>query len=160
MKENETAVLGDYSIGTVYPLSIRLAADVNRPREVLPDGKVTMWIGGSEFRAGGILLEDKTERNIAFYLMMYGKWQYDGGHIELDRDGLPIAAVHMVSPEEITPNQGFEMIDSLSSLYSQAYNFLTLEDGRVTRLNVKEPTALAPVIPRKFKKKQLPLWLT
>jgi len=158
VKENETALLGDYSIGTVYPLSIRLTADVNKPREVLPDGKVTMWIGGSEFRAGGMLLEDKTERNIAFYLMMYGKWQYDGGHIELDRDGLPIAAVHMVSPEEITPNQRFEMIGSLSSLYSQAYNFLTLEDGRVTRLNVKEPTALAPVIPREFKKKQLPLW--
>ncbi len=159
MKENEMASLGDYSIGTVYPLTLRLTADMKKPREILPDGRVSMWIGGSEIRAGEILLEDKTERNITFYLMMYGKWQYDGGHIELDGDGLPVAAVHTVSPEEITPNGGFEIIGSLSSLYSQVYNFLTLEEGgRVTRLNVKEPTSIAPVIPRDLQKKQLPLW--
>ncbi len=159
MKENEMAALGDYTIGTTYPLTLRLTADMNKPREILADGKVSMWIGGSEIRVGGTVLEDNTERNIAFYLMMYGKWRYDGGHIELDRDGLPLAAVHTVSPEEITPNQGFEMIGSLSFLYSQAYNFLTLgEGGRVTKLNVKEPTSLAPVIPHDWKKKQLPLW--
>ncbi len=159
MKENEMALLGDYGIGTGYPLTLRLTADMNKPREILPDGKVSMRIEGSEIRVGDILLEDKTERNIAFYLMMYGKWHYDGGHIELDGDGLPVAAVHTVSPEEVTPNQGFEMIGSLSSLYSQVYNFLTLEeDGRVAKLNVKEPTSLAPVIPRDLEKKQLPLW--
>lgn len=159
MKENEMAVLGDYTIGTRYPLTLRLIADMNKPREILANGKVSMWIRGSEIRAGDILLEDRIERNIAFYLMMYGKWQYDGGQIELDGDGLPVAAVHSVYPEEITPNQGFEMIGSLSSLYSQIYNFLTLEeDGRVTKLNVKEPRSLAPVIPPDLKKKQLPLW--
>ena len=104
------------------------------------------------------MLADKTEQNIAFYLMMYGKWNYDGGHVELDEGGLPLAAVHQVSPEEITPNQGFEIIGFLSSLYSQVYNSLTLEEGRVSRLNVKEPTSLAPVIPRDLEKKQLPLW--
>lgn len=159
MKENEMASLGDYAIGTVYPLTLRLIADMNRPREILPNGRVSMWIAGYEIWAGEILLEDKTERNIAFYLMMYGKWRYDGGQIEFDSDGLPIAAMHTVFPEELTPNEGFEIIGSVSSLDSQVYNFLTLEEnGRVTRLNVQEPSSIAPVIPRDLQKKQLPMW--
>jgi len=158
MKESEMAVVGDYSIGTIFPLSLKLLAARDQPRTMSPDGIVSMRIGAWEMRAGELLLEDKTEQNIALYLMMYGKWQYDGGRIELDEAGSPVAAVHTVSPEEISPDQGFEMIGSLSSLYSQHYNSLTLEGGRVTQLNVKDPTSLAPVIPRNFEKKQLPLW--
>jgi Holliday junction resolvase len=158
MKQNEMAILGDYTIGTTYPLSLKLLAAMDQPRTLSPGGVVSMRIGQVEIRSADVLLEDKIERNIALYLMMYGKWEYDGGHIELDEAGLPVAAIHTSSPEEITPNQGFEMVGSISSLYSQLYNSLTLEGGQVSRLNLKEPTSLAPVIPREWKKKQLPMW--
>jgi hypothetical protein len=158
MKENEMASLGDYSIGTKYPLVLKLAAALDKPRTTSPEGRVEMTIGAVEIGAAGAVLEDKMERNIALYFMIYGKWQYDGGRIELDEAGLPIAAVHTVTPEEPTPGQGFEMIGSVSSLYSQHYNSLTLEEGRVLRINVKDPTALAPVIPKDLEKKQLSLW--
>jgi hypothetical protein len=117
-----------------------------------------MHTSGYEILCADTLIEDKVEQNIVLYLMMYGKWEYDGGRIELDHSGLPVAAVHTVSPEEVTPNQGFEMIGSLSSLYSQLYNSLTLEEGRVAQLCVTDPTAIAPVIPLKHEKKSLPLW--
>lgn len=156
--QNEMAKVGDYSIGTAFPLTLKLSAAMDKPRKITPEGLASMLVGGYELRVGGVLLEDKTEQNIAIYLMMYGKWDYDGGKAELDEAGLPIAMVHTVFPEEETPNQGFEIIGSLSSLYSQAYNSLTLEKGRVSRLNLKEPTNLAPVIPRDIQKKQLPLW--
>lgn len=158
LKQNEMAFLGDYSIGTIYPLTLKLLAAMDQPRTISPEGIVSMRIGGVEIRAADVLLEDKTERNIALYLMIYGKWEYDGGRIELDEAGLPVAAIHTLSPEEMTPNQGFEIVGWVSSLYSQHYNSLTLEGGRVSRLNLKEPTSLAPVIPRDLKKKQLPLW--
>ena len=158
MTQNEMATLGDYSIGTIYPLSLRLNAALDKPRKLSLSGKTTLHLGSWEIRAGETLLADKTEQNIAFYLMMYGKWHYDGGHIELDDEGLPVAMVHTVLPEDVTPDQGFEMIGSLSSLYSQIYNSLTLNEGRVSRLNVSEPMSLAPVIPKDWKKKQLPLW--
>lgn len=158
MKENEMASLGDYSIGTTYPLTLKLTASLDKPRTISPEGRVEMTIGAVEISAAGVVLEDKIERNIALYLMMYGKWQYDGGRIELDKAGLPIAAVHTSMPEEPTPGQGFEMIGPVSSLYSQHYNSLTLEGGRVLHLNVKDPTVLAPVIPRDLQKKQLSLW--
>ena len=47
-----------------------------------------MRIRGWEIRVGNTLLEDKTEQNIAFYLMMYGKWEYGGGRIEVDEAGV------------------------------------------------------------------------
>jgi hypothetical protein len=50
------------------------------------------------------------------------------------------------------------MIGSLSSFYSSLYNSLTLKDGVVERLRVKDPASIAPVIPLKFEKKSLPLW--
>lgn len=158
MKQNEMATLGDYSIGTTYPLTLRLGAAIDQPRTISAEGVVSMRIGSVDIRAAGVLLEDATERNIALYLMMYGKWEYDGGRIELDDIGLPLAAIHTSSPEEPTPDQGFEIVGWVSSLYSQHYNSLTLEGGRVSRLNPADPTSLAPVIPRDLQKKQLPLW--
>ena len=158
MKQNEMTVLGDYSIGTTYPLTLKLLAAMDQPRTISPEGIVSMRIGRVEIWSDDVLLEDKTERNIALYLMMYGKWGYDGGRIELDEAGLPVAAIHTSTPEEVTPNQGFEIVGWVSSLYSQHYNSLTLEGGRVSHLNVKEPTSLAPVIPRDLEKKQLPMW--
>jgi hypothetical protein len=158
MTQNEMAILGDYSIGTVYPLTLKLSAALDKPRDVSQDGKATMQVGAWEIRVGETLLEDTVEQNIAFYLMMYGRWDYDGGRVEFDEGGLPITTVHTVSPEEITPNQGFEIIGSLSSIYSQIYNSLTLKGDRVSRLNVNNPMSLGPVIPRNLKKKQLPIW--
>jgi hypothetical protein len=158
MKESEVASLGDFAIGTEYPITLRLNADMSKPRETTPERRVSMTIGSADITVGDVLIEDKTEKNIALYLMMYGKWVYDGGHVELDDQGLPVAAVHKVTPEDPFPNQGFEIIGSLSSLYSQVYNSLTLEGHKVSQLNVKEPAALAPIIPRDIESKQLKLW--
>jgi len=88
MKQNEMATVGDYSIGTTYPLILRLGAGIDKPRTISAEGVVSMRIGSVEMRAGDVLLEDATERNIALYLMMFGKWEYDGGRIELDDAGL------------------------------------------------------------------------
>jgi hypothetical protein len=120
-----------------------------------------MYFKSREIKCAGTLITDNTEQNIALYLMMYGKWEYDGGHIEFDDGGLPAAVVHKVSPDEITPHQGFEIIGSLgslSSLYSHLYNTLTLEEGRVARLRLMDPTSIAAIIPLKYEKKCLPLW--
>jgi len=156
--QSEMAALGDFMIGTKYPLVLRLIAATDKPRSISADGVASIHFKGFEIRCADTLIEDKTEQNIALYLMMYGKWEYDGGYIEFDDSGLPAAAVHTVSPDEITPNQGFEIIGSLSSLYSQLYNALTLEEGKVTRLRLTDPTAIAPIIPLQHEKKSLPLW--
>ena len=37
MKQNEMAVLGDYSIGTTYPLTLKLLAAMDQPRTISPE---------------------------------------------------------------------------------------------------------------------------
>lgn len=159
MKRNEMADLGDYTIATRFPLSLTMVADLDQPRSIDAKGAATMRACRSEVSCAGEPINDKVGRNIALYLMMYGKWEYAGGEVKLDESGLPVAVVHSVAPSEIAnPHERFEMIGSLSSLYSRLYNSLTLEDGLVTKLRVKDPTSLAPVIPRDWNSQVLPLW--
>jgi len=159
MKRNEMAVLGDYTIATRFPLSLTMVADTDQPRSINANGAATFHVRRSEVSCAGKPIDDKVGRNIALYLMMYGKWEYDGGRVSLDENGLPSAVVHSVAPSEIVnPDQHFEMVGSMSSLYSHLYNSLTLEDGLVTKLRVKDPTSLAPVIPRDWNSQALPLW--
>ena len=159
MKMNEMATLGDFTVGTKYPLTVRLGADMKQGRSKDVDGKVLMHVGNVEVSCGGEPIVDPIERNIVVYLMMYGKWQYDGGTVELGEDGLPVGMVHSSSPEDLTNSgEDFQIIGSLSSLYSNLYNSLTLKDGVVERFRVKDPASLAPMIPLKFEKKALPLW--
>jgi hypothetical protein len=160
MRENEMAVLGDFSIGTGFPLVLRLSAAENKQRSFSPDGKVVMSIGQAEISCAGVPITSAKERNVAFYLMMYSKWEYDGGKIELDDQGLPTAMVHTVSPPEDEEEsiEHFRIIGYLSSLYSSLYNTLTLKDGKVERLRVTDPVSLAPVIPLQWEGAELPLW--
>jgi hypothetical protein len=159
MSLSEMATLGDFTVGTKFPLTLRLWADMKKARSKDDDGRVLMHVGSVEVSCGGEPIVDRVERNIVLYLMMYGKWEYDGGRVELDEDGLPVAMVHSSSPDEpLNVGEEFEMIGSLSSLYSSLYNSLTLKDGVVERLRVKDPASIAPVIPLKFEKKSLPLW--
>jgi len=159
MKLNEMATLGDFTIGTKFPLTLRLSADMNQPRSIDAEGKAVMHVGAVEVCCGGEAIVDRAERNIVLYLMMYGRWEYDGGRIELDGEGLPLAMVHSSSPEDhVNPGEEFDMIGSLSSLYCSLYNSLTLNNGTVERLRVSNPSAIAPIIPLKFEKKALPLW--
>jgi hypothetical protein len=160
MRESEMAVLGDFSIGTRFPLVLSLTAAQNKSRSLSPDGKAVMNVGRADISCAGVPITSAKERNVAIYLMMYGKWEYDGGKVELDGQGLPAAMIHTVSPPEDEEEsiEHFRIIGYLSSLYSSLYNTLTLKDGKVERLRVKDPVSLAPVIPLKWDGAELPLW--
>jgi len=96
--QSEMAVLGDFVIGTRYPLVLRLITATDKPRSVSAEGVVTMTFKSFEITCADTLIEDKTEQNIALYLMMHGKWEYDGGYIEIDDSGLPVAACIQYRP--------------------------------------------------------------
>ncbi len=156
---NEMADLGDFTIATRYPLSLKMVVDPHQPREIDTAGIAMIHVLGTEVSCAGTRINDRVGRNVALYLMMYGKWEYDGGKVETDDEGLPTAVVHSVAPTELlNANERFEMVGSLSSLYSSLFNSLTLEEGVVTKLRVEDPTALAPVIPIDWTSDDLPLW--
>ena len=156
MIKSEMADLGDVTIGTKYPLMLRLAAATDKPRSISTAGVVEIHVTNLQLYCADKLVEDESERNIAFYLMMYGKWQSGGPGAELDPDKIPTAILYKFEPEEITPGQGFEIIGSLSSLFSNFYNSVTLEQSRVANLvHYDDPRRLAPIIPLDYKGKSL-----
>jgi hypothetical protein len=157
-KQNQMATLGDLTIATTPPLAFRLLTDPDKPRRVDDDGKVEFTIGEVELSCAGQLITKKEEQNIAFYLMLYGDWPTaePQAHIE---DGQLIAIEYSAEPIEETPEQGFEMVGSMSGMISRRYNELTAPTGRIERLAPQiEPGSLGIAIPADYKGSQLPLW--
>jgi hypothetical protein len=159
MQGNTMAQLGDYMIGAQYPLVMRLIADSTKPRQIAPNGHAHFTIGRVEISCAGRLLHDKPTQNLAFQFMMFGQWNYSGSQAET-ADGKVVAVTHTIAPSETTPGQGFEIIGTLSSLFSARYNMLTLaEDGKVNALQrFDDPTGLCPLIPHDYQSDDLPLW--
>jgi hypothetical protein len=156
MKANHMAILGDYSIGTRFPLSLVLHADRTKPRAIGPDGTAAFTIGRVEPYSAGHLIADTLERRIAACLMFYGKWEYE---VEPRIVGNEIEAVeHRWIPEE-DHNQGFEIVGSISEMFCTFYKFATQEEGQLGRLRLDiTPGSWGTLIPNDYKGGALPLW--
>ena len=74
LAQNQMAMLGDYIIGTMPPLVLRILTDPSKPRRVMANGKVAFTIGGVQVECGGETVARRNERNIVLYLMRYGRW--------------------------------------------------------------------------------------
>jgi len=156
--QNQMSILGDVTIGTTPPLMFRLLTDPEKPRHVGKNSKATFTIGHVELYSAGQLIIEKEEKNIAFYLMLYGDWPTNQpkAHIE---DGELIAIEYLAEPIEEMSGQEFEIIGSMSGMISRHYNELTAPSGQIERFAPKvEPGMLGIAIPANYKGSQLPLW--
>jgi hypothetical protein len=72
---------------------------------------------------------------------------------------IPTAIEYEFSPEQES-QQGFEIVGSLSSMFSTFYRHATAKDGNgVAQIHAKsEPGALGQLIPGDYKGNALPLW--
>ena len=78
MMENEMVYLGDRSIGTRPPLRLRFDADPATTEPLAADGTVKFTISGVGVYCGDDELLDPIEKEIAWMLIRYGRWQEDG----------------------------------------------------------------------------------
>ena len=156
LRQSQMVRIGDYTIGTKFPLSLLMHADRNEPRIIGPDGAGTFTVSNVEVYCGGRLVIDAVETRIATYLMFYGRWRYES---EPKLVGNEIEAVeHRWVPEQ-DQQQGFEIVGSLSEMFSTFYRFMTQEDGEVTRLQIEvTPGSLGQLIPENHKGDKLPPW--
>lgn len=156
MKENHMASLGDYSIGTKFPLSLLMHADRTKPRFLGPDGSGTFTISKVEVYCAGQQITDPVERRIATHLMFYGRWNYET-EAKIANDRIE-AVEHRWIPVDDN-EQGFEVVGSLSEMFSTFYRFATEEEGEVGRLRLDiTPGSWGNLIPEDYKGKHLPLW--
>jgi hypothetical protein len=156
---NELSRLGDRMIGTKPPLKLRFIADPSKPRSVSPDGKARMRIGGTAIYCGNVELTDPIDRNTAWILMEFGEWT----------DGEPRAIVNGAKLEAIeiqwkplhrsNESEEFEIVGSLSSMFSQYYATFTLGEHGVTQTEANlVPGLFAPLVATDSPSIALPLW--
>lgn len=172
-KANQFSKLGDKVIGTRPPLRLSLLPDPAKPQKSLKvdDGRMELrfTIGSTELSCAGRVLTTRVERKIAWFLMMYGKWEMERS-VELD-EGDQIKRVDFTYSPEIPDEeterqlarQEFAIVDSLSSMYSTMFNAITLsDDGEVRRLHHEPiPGTLAALIPEDYWNRtpcDLPIW--
>jgi hypothetical protein len=158
LKVNEMELFGDYMIGTTPPLTFRLITDPRKPRKVMETGQVDFTIGRVELYCGTKRIKDKKEIQIAFYMMMYGRWPTKDPRPFVENGEL-IAVEYVCEPEEKVAEQGFDIVGSLSGMISRRYDELTAPDGTVTRLTPGvEPGILGIDIDKEYVGEHLPLW--
>ncbi len=158
MARNEMALLGDRTIGTLPELAIELRTSSDEAEIPNENGEVPFIIREIGIYCGGREIIEKEGKDIAFYLMRYGRWP--------EKDTTPIFEGNKViglrsvfTPEEPIEEQGFDVVGSLSQMVSSAYREQTIKDGAVSSLDVKQdPEFFKLTIPEDFKDESLPLW--
>jgi hypothetical protein len=159
IKYNEMAALGDYMLATRPPLALVILPDTRKPRFVDRSGLCKYTVGSIEMYCGAEKIDDKFEKDLAFFLMLYGRW--GGGEQQMRVVNRLLSSISLVvTPEERTPDQEFEIVDNMSGLMSARYRAATSldEPGSIMIRPAKGPEFLEFQIPDDYKGKQLPLW--
>jgi hypothetical protein len=158
MAVNEMAVLGDRTIATLPRLSVEFWTTSDLAMEPDENSEVVFTINSMKFECGDTEIIGDDAREIAFYLMRYGRWPC-GEQTPLF-DGKKVIALQFVfESEEVHDDQGFETIGGLSQVVSSAYRELTVDDTGVVALDIRhDPEVFTLKIPEGFKNQTLPLW--
>jgi len=157
-KSNEMSIVGDYMLATIPPLKFVILTDPKKERTIEEDGKVGFTIGNIEIYANDILIKEKGESQIAFFLMLNSDWISEEPQANI-KDGKLISIDFFVKPEEAVPNQYFQMLGYLSTMISRQFNSITAPKGEIIKLStVNEYGSLGIKIPNDYKGKFLHLW--
>jgi len=158
MRKNISGDFGDRMIGIVPPLVCRVHADPDRPSTINEEGVANFIIGALSFYSENQEILTDVEKQVAFYLLFHSRWDTSE----------PIATMHgdrvnyvdfIAEPPERTEGQEFEIIDSLASMVSRHFEWLTTADEGIVRLTPQlTPAQMAPGWDDSYKSDVLRLW--
>jgi hypothetical protein len=156
---NEFAQLGDRTIGTKPALKLRFIVDQAKPRIIGPDGIVSFTIERPALFSAGTEITDPTEQNIAWIFMNLGDWDCSELIPVISGDMLDAIELEWQPRERTNPHEDFEMIGTLSSMFSRDYATHTLDEVGVVQTEAElRPGWFSPLIEASQKSKALPLW--
>lgn len=151
------AILGDLTIGTQAPLLARIWANEDQPRSIDDNGEVDFIIANVEIFSQDRLITDKMEQSIALNLMFFGKW-LEHSSVLLDEGGELQGVEFRFQPEEST-GLGFEIVGSLSEMFSKYFIFETSETDGVYQTQAHiSPGSFGQLVPAGYKGDVLKLW--
>jgi Holliday junction resolvase len=156
-ERNQMHRVGDVLIGTEPPLTLRVIADTDKPRQVEQDGHINFTIAATHLYCGGREIIDDTEKRIALYLIFFGNWDDDTD--ALIEDGQLVHIDFIARPPEYNEDEGFAMVAHLSTMISHQYVRLTEGTKGVTALApAVEPGSLGVLIDKHYRGEALRLW--
>jgi len=158
---NEMSMLGDMMIGTKPDLTFELIVDKAKEVKTTDDNKTHFTIGDVKIYCDDVEVDNSEEKNIAFYLMRFGKWACSEPVGIMDNEDNLHSVQFTFSPEtlELAEKQGFEFIGDLSSMITSAFNERTIYEQRVTSLDARMEDVFKVKIRKEYKGENLPLWL-
>ena len=157
LRVNELSSLGDRTIGTRPPLRLRLTMDQARTGPVDAVGQVVFSIGDIRVYCGHQELIEPDDQEIAWIFMQYGEWPSDKPEAILDGDRL-LAIEYRWEPVEAT-SQGFEIVGTLSGMFSAYYAEHTVDSGEVVQIRAPlRPDWFEPLVSLHTASRGLPLW--
>ena len=157
---NEMGRLGDRTIGTKPPLKLRLFADKSKPRSISASGELALTVSHAAVFCGEAEITDPVERNIAWIFMEFGDWECGEPQVAMGDDDQVRAIEFQWTPRErLNEHEAFELIGTLSSMFSRYYATKTLgEDGVLQTEAELTPDWFAPLVANDQKGSALPLW--
>jgi hypothetical protein len=159
LRLSELARLGDRTIGTTPPLKLRLVADRSKPRAVSPSGEVEYYIGNVAAFCDDKEVVNILEQSIVWIFMQFGEWECSEPRAILSGDQLDAIEFTWAPCERANPGQRFEMIGTLSTMFSRYYAEQTLGQEGVTQTEAAMiPNWFAPLVDTNYKSSALPLW--
>ena len=145
-------------IGTKPPLKFRLLANPAHPISEAVDGSIGFTIGDVQLLCGEQEISDPVERGIAWTFMLYGDWGVTEPEIVTDGEDT-IGVEYQWWPLQ-RQNQGYEIIGTLSQIFTRHYSELTVEGEDIVQLHVlQRPGWFSPLVEPAHEKKSLPLWV-
>jgi hypothetical protein len=163
LMSNEMGLVGDQVIGTAPPIHFRLLPQ-ERGYRPPSDGRVKFTVERTEIVAAGVVVTDPREEQIAWQLVMFGRWPMGAPAAEVDEHGFLSAVEYTVAPdlpEDVPLDQDFHMIGSLSQIITAKYLLTTgTDDAAPARLRPARvpPDQLALTIPEGYSGGALKLW--
>ena len=158
LKNNQMGLIGDLLVGIEPPLSVRFHADQTKPRDVSESGEAPFTIGGATLHVAGQEITDETERNLAWFFLLHGKWTSIEQTADIASNQLNYFEIS-AAPEEVTENQGFEIVGSLAEMASAQYIAATSKGTKVASLSPDmDPDSLGIRVPQDYEGKVLKLW--
>ncbi|MDU6091792.1 MAG: hypothetical protein E6663_10375 [Staphylococcus lugdunensis] len=158
---SEMSMLGDLMVGTKAPLVFELVADTSQDKNVSDDNQAHFIIGDVKIYCAENEVTDYEEKNLAFYLMRFGRWDCGEPEAIMDDEGQLHSVRFTFNPDapDNIEREGFDVIGHLSSMITEAFNEQTVYERQVTAIDTKsEPEVFSVTIPKDYKGETLPLW--
>jgi hypothetical protein len=160
LRFNELGRLGDMTIGTTPPLTLRLSADPSKPNAIDSDGVAPFTVGEVTMLCEDRVLTRQDEREMAWIFMTLREWAEQDVKAIVD-DGKLSAIEYAWLPNE-RANEGaerFEMIGTLSRMFSRYYTQQASGTAGAVQIELEHrPNWFAPLISADYKSDALPLW--